>query len=108
MDACISHGDHFITPAFSINYWARKSRRQRRDEDGGGGTRTAAAVLLRLLPTGPQSLLSPDFQPREVSRRRYELAPLIVFGPTKSMTVTPPHSKERQNASRCRRHFEAV
>lgn len=104
MDPCISHGDHFIIPAFSINYWAQKSRRQRREK-------RTAAVLLRLaalLRTGPQSHRSSDFEPGEVSQRRYELAPLIVFGPTKSMTVTLPHSKERQNVSRRCRHFKAV
>lgn len=81
-----------------------------RNQDGSGEKRTAA-VLLRLaalLRTGRQSHLSSDFEPGEVLQQRYELAPLIVFGPTKSMTVTPPHSKERQNISRCRRHFKAI
>lgn len=85
-----------------------------RNQDGSGEKRTAAvaaAVLLRLaalLRTGRQSHLSSDFEPGEVSQRRYELAPLIVFGPTKSMTVTPPHSRERQNVSHRRHHFKAI
>lgn len=81
-----------------------------RNQDGSGEKRTAA-VLLRLaalLRTGRQSHLSSDVEPFKGSQRLYELAPLIVFGPTKSMTVTPPHSEERQNVSRCHRHFKAI
>lgn len=67
-------------------------------------------MLLKLasaLPTGRRPHLSSDFNPVE-DCSGYELAPLIVFGPTKSITVTLPHSKEHQNVFRGRRRFTGV